>query len=88
MFEFTGKVAVITGAASGFGRAFADKGAALGMKLVLADVNPEALARGTVFVQCATASCAVWHKIADAHNFYGTEYTGLQQSGGDGGAGA
>ncbi|NYH19746.1 SDR family oxidoreductase [Paraburkholderia bryophila] len=44
MFEFTGKVAVITGAASGFGRAFADKGAALGMKLVLADVNPEALA--------------------------------------------
>ncbi|PQV50800.1 SDR family oxidoreductase [Paraburkholderia sp. BL21I4N1] len=45
MFEFTGKVAVITGAASGFGRAFADKGAALGMKLVLADVNPEALAQ-------------------------------------------
>ncbi|WP_144107812.1 SDR family oxidoreductase [Paraburkholderia sp. BCC1886] len=44
MFEFTGKVAVITGAASGFGRAFAEKGAALGMKLVLADVNPEALA--------------------------------------------
>ena len=44
MFEFTGKVAVITGAASGFGRAFAEKAAALGMKLVLADVNPEALA--------------------------------------------
>ncbi|MDR6490805.1 NAD(P)-dependent dehydrogenase (short-subunit alcohol dehydrogenase family) [Paraburkholderia terricola] len=43
MFEFAGKVAVITGAASGFGRAFAQKGAALGMKLVLADVNPEAL---------------------------------------------
>ncbi|MDR6448885.1 NAD(P)-dependent dehydrogenase (short-subunit alcohol dehydrogenase family) [Paraburkholderia terricola] len=43
MFELAGKVAVITGAASGFGRAFAQKGAALGMKLVLADVNPEAL---------------------------------------------
>jgi NAD(P)-dependent dehydrogenase (short-subunit alcohol dehydrogenase family) len=43
MFEFAGKVAVITGAASGFGRAFAEKGASLGMKLVLADVNPEAL---------------------------------------------
>lgn len=43
MFEFEGKVAVITGAASGFGRAFAEKGASLGMKLVLADVNPEAL---------------------------------------------
>lgn len=43
MFEFAGKVAVITGAASGFGRAFAEKGASLGMKLVLADLNPEAL---------------------------------------------
>lgn len=41
-------------------------------------VNPEALARGTVFVQCATESCAVWHKIADAFNFYGQEFTGLQ----------
>ena len=54
-------------------------------------MNPEALARGTVFVQCATASCAVWHKIADALNYYGTEYTGLQSQqpdGGDGGAGA
>ncbi|MFL9953526.1 SDR family oxidoreductase [Paraburkholderia nemoris] len=45
MFEFEGKVAVITGAASGFGRAFAEKGASLGMKLVLADVNPQALAQ-------------------------------------------
>jgi NAD(P)-dependent dehydrogenase (short-subunit alcohol dehydrogenase family) len=45
MFDFAGKVAVITGAASGFGRAFAQKGASLGMKLVLADVNPGALAQ-------------------------------------------
>ncbi|NPT39428.1 SDR family oxidoreductase [Paraburkholderia xenovorans] len=44
-FGFAGKVAVITGAASGFGRAFAQKGASLGMKLVLADVNPGALAQ-------------------------------------------
>lgn len=44
-FESAGKVAVITGAASGFGRAFAQKGASLGMKLVLADVNPDALAQ-------------------------------------------
>jgi hypothetical protein len=41
-------------------------------------VNPDALARGTVFVQCATAECAVWHKIADALNYWGQEYTGLQ----------
>jgi NAD(P)-dependent dehydrogenase (short-subunit alcohol dehydrogenase family) len=45
MFEFTNRVAVITGAASGFGRAFADEGAALGMKLVLADIDEAALAR-------------------------------------------
>jgi NAD(P)-dependent dehydrogenase (short-subunit alcohol dehydrogenase family) len=45
MFQFDGKVAVITGAASGFGRAFAQKGAALGMKLVLADVDANALAQ-------------------------------------------
>jgi NAD(P)-dependent dehydrogenase (short-subunit alcohol dehydrogenase family) len=45
MFEFADKVAVITGAASGFGRAFAQKGASLGMKLMLADVNPGALAQ-------------------------------------------
>ncbi|KXU87599.1 hypothetical protein CI15_15810 [Paraburkholderia monticola] len=45
MFEFAGKVAVITGAGSGFGRAFAHKGAALGMKLVLADVNADPLAQ-------------------------------------------
>ncbi|WP_206998433.1 SDR family oxidoreductase [Trinickia mobilis] len=44
MEHFAGKVAVITGAASGFGRAFAAKGAALGMKLVLADVDAKALA--------------------------------------------
>lgn len=41
-------------------------------------VNPDALARGTVFVQCATETCAVWHKITDAYGFYGQEYTGLQ----------
>jgi NAD(P)-dependent dehydrogenase (short-subunit alcohol dehydrogenase family) len=42
--RFEGKVAVITGAGSGFGREFAAHGAALGMKLVLADVDASALA--------------------------------------------
>jgi NAD(P)-dependent dehydrogenase (short-subunit alcohol dehydrogenase family) len=37
--NFKGKVAVITGAASGFGREFALQGAQLGLKLVLADVQ-------------------------------------------------
>jgi NAD(P)-dependent dehydrogenase (short-subunit alcohol dehydrogenase family) len=55
MFDFAGKVAVITGAASGFGRAFAEKGAALGMKLVLADVDEAALARAVEELRAAGA---------------------------------
>ncbi|WP_020652404.1 SDR family oxidoreductase [Massilia niastensis] len=43
MKEFRGKVAVITGAASGLGREFANEAAGLGMKLVLADVQAKAL---------------------------------------------
>ncbi|MEO8672735.1 MAG: SDR family oxidoreductase [Tahibacter sp.] len=43
MNNFTNKVAVITGAGSGFGREFARLGASLGMKLVLADVQDDAL---------------------------------------------
>ncbi|HTJ92820.1 MAG TPA: SDR family oxidoreductase [Pararobbsia sp.] len=44
MQDFVGKVAVITGAGSGFGREFARIGTRLGMKLVLADVQKDALA--------------------------------------------
>jgi len=43
MKEFKGKVAVITGAGSGFGREFARIGASLGMKLALADIQADAL---------------------------------------------
>ena len=43
MQDLHGKVAVITGAASGFGREFARIGAREGMRLVLADVQSEAL---------------------------------------------
>ncbi|TCK43493.1 NADP-dependent 3-hydroxy acid dehydrogenase YdfG [Paraburkholderia sp. BL8N3] len=45
MDQFEGKVAVITGGGGGFGREFAVKGASLGMKLVLADVDANALAQ-------------------------------------------
>jgi NAD(P)-dependent dehydrogenase (short-subunit alcohol dehydrogenase family) len=44
MKHFEGRVAVITGAASGLGREFASTAAGLGMKLVLADVEPKSLA--------------------------------------------
>jgi NAD(P)-dependent dehydrogenase (short-subunit alcohol dehydrogenase family) len=40
MRDLNHKIAVITGAAGGFGREFALSGARLGMKLVLADVQP------------------------------------------------
>jgi NAD(P)-dependent dehydrogenase (short-subunit alcohol dehydrogenase family) len=43
MKDFQGKVAVVTGAASGIGRALAGKSAQEGMKVVLADVEERAL---------------------------------------------
>jgi len=43
MKQFAGRVAVITGAAGGFGRELARAGAELGMRLVLADVDSAAL---------------------------------------------
>ncbi len=43
MREFRDKVAVVTGAASGIGRALAERFAREGMKVVLADVEPGAL---------------------------------------------
>ena len=45
MRDFDGRVAVVTGAASGMGRAFAERFAREGMKVVLADVEEEALER-------------------------------------------
>jgi NAD(P)-dependent dehydrogenase (short-subunit alcohol dehydrogenase family) len=42
-FEFTGRTAVITGAASGFGLETARAAARLGMNIVMADVQPDAL---------------------------------------------
>ena len=43
MQKFDGKVAVVTGAASGMGRAFAERFAREGMKVVLADIEEDAL---------------------------------------------
>ncbi|MFP6558993.1 SDR family oxidoreductase [Paraburkholderia sp. B3] len=54
-FQFDGRVAVITGAASGFGRAFAHKAAALGMKLVLADVDQKLLDETVAALRAAGA---------------------------------
>jgi len=56
MKEFTGKVAVITGGASGIGRAIADHAAGEGMKVVLADVEESALARAEQELKAAGAT--------------------------------
>jgi NAD(P)-dependent dehydrogenase (short-subunit alcohol dehydrogenase family) len=55
MKEFKGKVAVITGAASGIGRALADLCVQGGMKTVLADVEVEALAKTEAELRAAGA---------------------------------
>ena len=43
MQDFEGKVAVVTGAASGIGRGLAERFAREGMKVVLSDIDPDAL---------------------------------------------
>ncbi|GAH84266.1 unnamed protein product, partial [marine sediment metagenome] len=45
MKEFSDKVAVITGAASGIGRGIAEKFLREGMKIVLADIELDALSQ-------------------------------------------
>ncbi len=56
MKEFKGKVAVVTGAASGIGRAMAERFAAEGMKVVLADIEQEALAQAEAKMKAAGAT--------------------------------
>ena len=55
MKEFKNKVAVITGGGGGFGREFANIGARLGMKLVLADVEQAALDKAAEELKSAGA---------------------------------
>lgn len=55
MKVFKDRVAVITGGASGFGREFAIIGARLGMKLVLADVQQDALDKARVELEAQGA---------------------------------
>lgn len=53
MREFNGKVAVVTGAASGMGLAFARRFSAEGMRVVLADIEAEPLRRAVACLRDA-----------------------------------
>ena len=76
MQDYQGKVAVITGGASGFGLEFARVGAARGMKLVLADVQQDALDAArreletagaeVLALQCDVRSVEAVQALADA----------------------
>ncbi len=55
MKDFDNKVAVITGGASGLGREFANTAAGLGMKLVLGDVQQDALDRAKAELEAGGA---------------------------------
>ena len=59
MKDFENKIAVITGGASGLGRAFADKAAALKMKLVLGDIRDEPLQQTATDLKAAGAKVVV-----------------------------
>jgi NAD(P)-dependent dehydrogenase (short-subunit alcohol dehydrogenase family) len=56
MREFAGKVAVITGAASGIGRGIAERCARAGMNVVLADVDEASLAKAEAELKIAGRS--------------------------------
>lgn len=80
MRELSGKVAVVTGAASGIGRAMAVRFAAEGMALMLADVEPSGLAEtaamagnGKVLTQITDVSdeAAVQHLANRAFGEFG-----------------
>jgi NAD(P)-dependent dehydrogenase (short-subunit alcohol dehydrogenase family) len=65
--DFKGKTAVITGAGSGFGLAFARIGASLGMKLVLIDVQQNALDAANAELQAKGAQTLVFRlDVSDA----------------------
>jgi NAD(P)-dependent dehydrogenase (short-subunit alcohol dehydrogenase family) len=69
MSLFSGKVAVVTGAGSGIGRALALGLAARGAKLALSDINEATLAETTALVGAGAEVDARWLDVSDAASF-------------------
>jgi NAD(P)-dependent dehydrogenase (short-subunit alcohol dehydrogenase family) len=72
--EFEGRVAVVTGAASGIGRAMSDAFAGLGMKLVLADIEAGPLE--VAADELRTAGADVFAVTADVSRYGDVERIG------------
>lgn len=69
MDDLDGKVAVVTGGASGIGLAFANRFAVAGMSLVVADIETDALAAATAALKSAGADVLGVHcDVSDAES--------------------
>lgn len=82
MRDLQGKTAVITGAASGMGRAFTDRLALAGMRVVLADIEQAALQNAVAELEAQGASAiGVVTDVSNEHNMNSLRERALEQFG-------
>ncbi len=82
MRDLQGKTAVITGAASGMGRAFTDRLALAGMRVVLADIEQAALQNAVAELEAQGASAiGVVADVSNEHNMNSLRERALEQFG-------